>query len=149
MKSNFIRMLVAMATVMVVNSYAVAAEKEKLDIGKREFESKCAICHGKSGKGDGGVTGILKKTPADLTVLTKNNGGVFPFERAHAAIDGRTLIQAHGSRDMPIWGNVYKSETEPAAGNYYFDTPYQYDMEMYARTRILALIDYLNRIQVK
>jgi len=149
MKSTFIRILVVATTMMVANGFAVAAEKEKTDVGKWEYDHKCAVCHGKNGKGDGGVTGILKKAPANLTVLAKNNGGVFPYDRVSAAIDGRATVIGHGDRDMPIWGSVYRSETVPAAGDYYFDTPYPYDMEMYGRTRILALIDYLNRIQEK
>ena len=47
---------------------------------------------------------------------------------------------------MPAWGARYSSDTEKAA-EYYMDVPY--DAEMYARSRILALIDYLNRLQVK
>jgi hypothetical protein len=148
MNSKSICVLLA-AVMMGVNGFAVAAEKAKIDVGKWEFDHKCAVCHGMSGKGDGGVTDILKKAPADLTVLSKKNGGVFPFDRVTAAIDGRTAIKAHGDRDMPIWGSVYKSETTPAAGDYYFDTPYAYDMELYARARVLALVDYLNRIQQK
>lgn len=137
--------LVASATIGI-NGAAVAAGNEKVDIGKQEFDNKCAVCHGKSGKGDGGVTELLKKAPADLTLLSKKNGGVFPYDRVTAVIDGRTAIKAHGERDMPIWGREYKTETMPAA-RYYFDVPY--DMETYARARILALVDYLNRIQAK
>jgi len=149
MKSTTTRILVFAVALMLANGFAVAAEKEKIDIGKWEYDHKCAVCHGVSGKGDGGVTDILKKAPANLTVLSKNNGGVFPFDRVSAAIDGRTAIKAHGERDMPIWGSVYKTETAPAAGSFYFDTPFSYDMELYARARILALVDYLNRIQEK
>lgn len=129
-----------------VNGVAVAAGDEKRDVGKQEFEGKCAVCHGKSGRGDGGVTELLKKAPADLTELSRKNGGVFPYDRVTAAIDGRTVVKGHGDRDMPIWGKDYKTESVPAA-RYYMDVPY--DMEMYARARILALVDYLNRIQVK
>jgi mono/diheme cytochrome c family protein len=146
MKTGYIRILVAAAAMMAVNGFAEAAGKEKYDLGKREFESKCALCHGKSGRGDGGVTDLLKKAPPDLTLLAKKNGGVFPFERISALIDGREVVKGHGDRDMPIWGTEYKEETVRAA-EYFTDVPY--DMEMYVRTRILALIDYLNRIQAK
>jgi mono/diheme cytochrome c family protein len=146
MKSRSIHILVAAAAMMAVNSFAAAAGNEKYDLGKREFESKCALCHGKSGKGDGGVTDLLKKAPPDLTLLAKKNGGVFPFERISAVIDGREVVKGHGDRDMPIWGTAYKEETVRAAEHF---TEVPYDMEMYVRTRILALIDYLNRIQAK
>jgi hypothetical protein len=44
---------------------------------------------------------------------------------------------------MPIWGRDYQVK----AAEYYMDVPY--DAEAYVRTRILALVDYLNRLQAK
>lgn len=123
-----------------------AGGNERPDIGKREYMNKCAVCHGQSGKGDGGAIDILKRAPTDLTVLSKNNGGVFPFDRVYAVIDGRQVVKGHGERDMPIWGNDYQTEKAEAA-EHFFDVPY--DMNMYVRVRILALIDYPNRIQTK
>lgn len=117
-----------------------------MDLGKAEYMNKCAVCHGQSAKGDGGVADVLKKAPTDLTILSKKNGGVFPFDRIYAVIDGREIVIGHGDRDMPIWGSSYKVEKGEAA-EYYFDVPY--NMEMYVRARILALIDYLSRIQTK
>ena len=119
---------------------------DKADIGKREFMNRCAVCHGASGTGDGGAIDILKTAPTNLTTLSKNNGGVFPFERVYAVIDGRQMVKGHGSRDMPIWGKDYSSEGVKA-DEHFAGMPY--NMEMWVRTRILALIDYLNRIQAK
>jgi len=134
------------ATIATLILAGPALGGERPDIGKHEYMDKCAVCHGQSAKGDGGAIDVLKRTPANLTVLSKNNGGVFPFQRVLSVIDGRELVKGHGTRDMPIWGNVYKKEGVQA-GEYYVDVPY--DMEMYARARILALIDYLDRIQQK
>lgn len=128
------------------SSSGFADDKDRLDIGKREYLNRCAVCHGQSGKGDGGAIDILKTAPADLTTLSKKNGGVFPVDRVSAVIDGRQLVKGHGSRDMPIWGKEYSTETAKAEA-YFFDMPFT--MEMYVRSRILALIDYLNRIQSK
>lgn len=114
----------------------------KIDSGKREFEANCASCHGVSGKGNGPITDLLKKSPPDLTLLARNNGGVLPVARLYDVIDGAG-IQAHGSRDMPVWGREYRVQ----AGEYYGEVPY--DPEAYVRGRILVLIDYLNRIQEK
>jgi hypothetical protein len=44
---------------------------------------------------------------------------------------------------MPIWGADYLTRY----ASDYADVPY--DPESYVRTRIAALVDYLNRIQVK
>lgn len=131
---------------MSLSVSSLADERGKPDAGQREYMNRCAVCHGQSAKGDGGAIDILKTAPADLTVLAKKNGGVFPVERINAVIDGRQLVKGHGSRDMPIWGNAYSAETA-RADEHFAGMPY--NMEMYVRSRILALTDYLYRIQAK
>lgn len=42
---------------------------------------------------------------------------------------------------MPVWGSAYRIE----AGEHFFGVPY--DPEAYVRARVLALIEYLSRIQ--
>ena len=42
------------------------------------YHAHCAACHGPEGKGNGPAAAALKTKPADLTILTKNNGGKFP-----------------------------------------------------------------------
>lgn len=146
MKLNTIGMITGLVASLCLAGNVTAAGKEKVDQGKREYMNKCAVCHGQSGKGDGGVADVLKVAPTDLTMLSKKNGGVFPFERVLMSIDGRQVVKGHGDRDMPVWGSDYSRE-KVQAGEYYFDAPY--DMEMYARMRILSIIDYLHRIQAK
>ena len=80
-----------------------------------------------------------------LTVLAKNNGGVFPFSNVYEVIDGRKVIAAHGTREMPAWGRIRPKLLYPSDK---FIDP-SYDPEFIVRTRILAVIDYLNRIQEK
>ena len=120
----------------------VALAADKVDIGKREYESNCIACHGKDLKG-GAYVDFLKVTPPDLSQLSRKNGGVFPFDRVYGSIDGRQELKGHGSRDMPIWGKDYQVK----AAEYYVDM--NYDPEAFIRTRIFALIDYLNRMQAK
>lgn len=150
MKCKSALALVLGAVALATGGLASAADKKAtMDLGKKEYQNSCAVCHGATGKVDGsGVAGVefLKTMPTDLSTLSKKNGGVFPFERLDAVIDGRQLVKAHGTRDMPIWGDRYSRETLKA-GEYYGDMPY--DMEMYVRSRILALIDYIHRLQVK
>jgi hypothetical protein len=81
---------------------------------------------------------------ADLSRLSSSNGGVFPVARVQAALDGSRMTRGHGTTDMPIWGNIYKIK---AAENY-IDIP-SADPEAFVRVRILALIDYLSRLQEK
>lgn len=138
---------IAALIMMGTGGVASAADKSlKADLGKREYENSCALCHGKDGKGTGAINDLLKNRPSDLTTLAKRNNGVLPVERLYAVIDGREMIAGHGDRDMPAWGDRYSSDSVKAA-EYYMDVPY--DAEMFARARILSLIDYLSRIQAK
>ncbi len=122
---------------------AVAAAAEQIDIGKREYDASCANCHGRDGKGGGSFAQMLQVSMPDLTTLSKRNGGVFPVVRVYNVIDGREELKAHGTREMPIWGRHLTFRAAPE----YDDYPY--DAEAFARARILAVIDYLYRLQTK
>ncbi len=84
--------------------------------GKEMFNSYCASCHGTDAKGNGPAAAALKSTPADLTALTKNNGGKFPADRVMSILTGQGTVTAHGNRDMPVWGPVFwrMSQGHPA-----------------------------------
>jgi len=134
---------IGVAALLMAPSSAVLAQ-QKVDLGKREYDSNCMICHGAKGKGDGMYRANLTRPPTDLTTLSQRNGGVFPFQTVYESIDGTRDIAAHGPRDMPIWGMVYRSR----AGEFYGpDVPY--DPNAFVRARIYALIDYVQRLQVK
>lgn len=113
------------------------------DFGKQQYDSRCAVCHGSKGKGDGPYASMLVTPVADLTTLTKRNNGVFPFQRVYEVIDGRQALKAHGTRDMPIWGRDINLESWKTD----FDVPS--DPEVYSRTRILAMVEYIDRLQEK
>ncbi len=81
---------------------------EGADRGKIDYLYLCASCHGAKGKGDGTVGKFLKKAPADLTMLSASNNGVFPAERTYEAIDGRREVGEHGTREMPVWGRTIR-----------------------------------------
>ena len=134
----------------VIVGVNAAAWAQDADAGKSEFQSSCATCHGIDGKGKGPLAGQLKVAPTNLTALAKKNNGVFPFDAVYETIDGIKVIIAHGTRDMPIWGNRYTPVPNRALSpksSRFFD--FSYDPEVVVRTRILAVIDYLNRIQEK
>jgi mono/diheme cytochrome c family protein len=75
--------------------------------GAEMFKSYCAVCHGADGRGNGPAAGALKATPADLTILSKNNGGKFPAMKVSSSIRGDASVPAHGSKDMPVWGPLF------------------------------------------
>jgi mono/diheme cytochrome c family protein len=103
-----------------------SASAQDADPGKTAYLASCAACHGTEGKGDGVLAPVLKTPPADLTTLSRRNDGTFPIAAVSEIIDGRTLIAAHGTREMPIWG-----------------------FDVMVRSRIALIVDYLNRIQAK
>ena len=126
---------------------ALAQQQPEFDFGRREYVLSCAVCHGVGGKGDGIYRELLKGSPADLTILAKQNRDVFPYQKVFEIIDGRQEVKAHGPRDMPIWGAIYRKEGNGdilVAPLYGMNVPY--DPEIYVRVRITALIDYLHRL---
>ena len=72
--------------------------------GEQYFRQYCGACHGIDGRGNGPVAPMLRTAPPDLTRITQRHGGHFPDAEIAAQIDGRTVVPAHGSRNMPIWG---------------------------------------------
>jgi mono/diheme cytochrome c family protein len=119
----------------------VLAQPARIDLGKREFETKCAVCHGRDGKGAGPYAEQLKRTLPDLTTLAKRNGGVFPVTRTYETIEGAG--KGHGTRDMPVWGLDYTIQATEALP----ELPY--NQAIYVRTRIMSLLEYLTQLQVK
>lgn len=77
--------------------------------GKARFNQYCSSCHGTDAKGDGPLVTLLTKKPADLTQLAKKNGGKFPGIKVMRDIDGRDTVRAHGTSDMPVWGENFKA----------------------------------------
>jgi mono/diheme cytochrome c family protein len=134
---------IALGAALVLSSGVVAAQKD--NVGKLEYDSNCATCHGVTGKGDGPLAGYLTQKPSDLTTLSMRNNGVFPVSLLQALIDGREVTAVHGTRDMPAWGNEY----DQRAVEYYSDYFSNFSAESFIRTRILALVDYIHGLQAK
>ena len=67
----------------------------------------CATCHGRDGKGNGPATAALKVPPPDLTALARQRSGVFSAGGVEAVIRGGTAVTAHGSDEMPVWGQIF------------------------------------------
>ena len=79
---------------------------------KEMYVKYCASCHGKAGKGDGPVSRDLKMKVPDLTTLRNKNKGIYPLDRVMSSIDGSRAVRAHGDRNMPVWGEVFREEHE-------------------------------------
>ena len=112
-------------------------------IGKMEFQKNCAACHGKGGKGDGPLVEFLKQTPPDLTLLSKKNGGVYPQAKVYEWIRDPKKVRAHGTEEMPIWGDRYSKEIIEYYGPDYTGPGSS------VQQRILELVFYIGTIQQK
>jgi len=78
--------------------------------GKDMFVAYCAVCHGTDAKGGGPAAAALKTPPRNLTQLAAKSGGKFPEIRVYGVIRGDVEAPAaHGSKNMPVWGNVFQS----------------------------------------
>ena len=113
------------------------------DIGQREYQENCAVCHGATGQGDGPLAGIINERVSDLTRLSKDNNGIFPFMRVYEYIDGTREAKGHGTRDMPVWGSVYNEQAPQWLG---FDYGSE-DARSFVRGRILSLIGHIQTLQ--
>ena len=77
--------------------------------GIEMYRTYFAVCHGLDGKGNGPAAAALKQRPSDLTLLRTKNGGEFHTFRVSNIIQADAAIPAHGSQDMPMWGNVFRA----------------------------------------
>jgi mono/diheme cytochrome c family protein len=89
---------------------SAAPSKNEPISGKQLYVSYCAMCHAGDAKGGGPFSPQLKVWPPDLTQLAKKNNGIYPTMRVSEMIDGEFgKVSAHGSREMPIWGPVFRT----------------------------------------
>jgi mono/diheme cytochrome c family protein len=99
------------------------------------YKAYCAACHGVSGKGNGPAASALKTPPTDLTALTKNSGGKFPDLKVAATIRGEANLPAHGTQEMPIWGQLFWGLSHGHEGE--------------VQQRVANLTKYIESIQAK
>jgi len=140
-----VALVALIALALILAPTAGAQEKPKMKTvpvkvvdrtsGPEMYRSYCASCHGLSGKGDGPAAPALKAMPTDLTALAKANGGAFPTLRVNYVLSMATSIPAHGSKDMPVWGVLFREMESGSAG--------------FTRLRIQNLLTYLESIQAK
>lgn len=139
----FLAAVATTTTLLAAASPVLAQSQSRKDepIGQSSFLANCAVCHGREGKGDGPYAALLTKKPATLTTIRERNKGIFPQEYLYKLIDGREMIMAHGTRDMPVWGDVFR---EQAVQDFW-----PWGSEQVVRGKILELVYYVQSIQDK
>jgi mono/diheme cytochrome c family protein len=113
--------------------------QQQLAAGKAQFNKHCAPCHGTNAKGHGPEVAVIPGIkPSDLTLISRNNGGVFPYQEVADTIDGRKGVPSHKRFDMPFWGVNFQQEGKEF-------TP---ESEAAAKARIDSVVNYIATIQV-
>ena len=143
MSGSMTRMSVVLTALLFSVCFARAQETKTrvrlnptaADSGDEMYKEYCADCHGKTGKGDGPAAAALKTPPPDLTLLAKNNGGKFPAHHVRSIIDMGVAEAAHGTKDMPIWGPLFKAISGQDS--------------RVVNLRISSLTDYIKAMQTK
>ena len=122
----------ALGIAVLLRAPAFAAD----DTGARLYFNHCAACHGDDGEGTGPVAASMRVTVPNLRTLAQRSGGVFPAETVTAYVDGRDMKAAHGDRQMPIWGDVFRG-------------PEQSTAKRTVRRRIAAVVDFIATLQYR
>ena len=128
--------LTAAAAATATLLFAAQAYAADDDLGARLFFNHCAACHGDAAEGDGPVAAAMRVTVPNLRTLATRNDGAFPAEAVRAYIDGREGVAAHGDRQMPVWGDVFRG-------------PEQGTSERTVRRRIGALVEFIETLQYR
>ena len=140
-RADRVTAIVGAALVVMVAAPRADAQKIKREpvrdvapiAGSDTFKAYCTVCHGIGGRGDGPAAKALKTPPADLTTIAKRHEGQFPYAATKAIIKGEEVYDAHGTREMPMWGPVFRSIDDAAT----------------VELRVNNLVRYLETIQQK
>lgn len=87
---------------------------DPVERGQATYGTYCQSCHGPEGHGDGPIAPMLTLELSDLSRLVEKYGE-FPEELVRASIDGRAEVRGHGTREMPVWGNIWNDPIDPVA----------------------------------
>jgi mono/diheme cytochrome c family protein len=98
------------------------------------FREYCAVCHGVDAKGGGPAADALKRTPSDLTQLSRKNGGKFPTLAVQMNLKGSPEVAEHGTSEMPMWGQAFSQVGQN---------------KDFVEMRLFALTKYVEQIQAK
>ncbi len=146
-RSLILPALIAIAAVALLIQAAPGERPDKQELtfnqaarsGVELYAEACASCHGIDGSGGGPAAPALATPVPDLTRLAQRHEGVFPEDAVRRSITGEAGILAHGDREMPVWGRIFRDirpDWKPAR------------RDGFSRQRIDDLTGYLSTIQV-
>ncbi|MEZ4701829.1 MAG: cytochrome c [Rhodothermales bacterium] len=126
-------------------TFTGCARREALDAkgtdflasGQDTYAAHCASCHGADARGNGPASNLLEKPAPPLTMLREKYNGHFPVDELYSMIEGNDKVGAHGTRQMPVWGNIWSEKD---------GTPIRREI---VDRRINELIEYLRSVQTE
>jgi len=127
----------------MIISAADAATKSNFDAAREDYLLLCADCHGRDAKGNGPASKNLNKVPPDLTKISKRAGGIFDEKKVFDWILGLNMPEAHGNREMPIWGDWLMDEAVEDSTSLEAADAAARQVEQ----RVMALVLYLKSVQ--
>ena len=131
-KSRIVAAIAAAPLIFIVTT----AFADDVSEGRTLYVQYCAACHGEKGDGHGPVAKSLKEPTGDLRRLGERYGTPLPAAQIARFIDGRDYVAAHGSREMPVWGERFEDIWTAKDSS-------QGDMHQ----RVMKIIAYLQTIQ--
>ena len=120
---------------MILPFLVAACVEEKQPTGAEDFAAFCSGCHGPAAKGNGPMASSLAHKPADLTGLSRRNGGEFP---KLAKIWGYTGGK-DGEAVMPNFGPLLDSPLVPYDAGDGIESP--------TPLRLVQLAEYVQGLQ--
>lgn len=143
LRAVLIGAILAVAVFILTRAAGAMDRDAVVALGHAEFMNSCAVCHGEAGLGDGPMADQLAKTPSNLTRMKRDADGLFSHDYVYAVIDGRTEIQPHGTRTMPVWGDRFFAQAWVRAS----EVPHDVDEQLLVHGRISALTTYIESLQ--
>lgn len=131
------RTILALTLMALCVLLARRSNGDEANPGRAAYLKYCSPCHGSGGQGDGVAATVMRPKPTDLTQLAKARGGKFPYVQVKDIIDGRKRIAAHGTSEMPVWGEIFTVEKAAGQG------------DAHVRGKVQLITDYLATIQVQ
>jgi len=125
--------IAAVCTLILISSSTIVAADDVAQ-GRATYLHYCASCHGANGEGNGPVARALKTPPTDLRLLSDLYGKPLMEDKVARVIDGRAEVEAHGPREMPVWGERFSYENHGRRAQQ-------------VKERIRNLVAYLQSIQ--
>ncbi len=134
MRTAWLALAGGLGTALVV---AACTPQARVAGAAADYAENCVACHGPEGRGNGPAAVGMMPPPPDLTLLSRQNEGVFPKARVMGQLIGNTMGRSEAH--MPIFEELRDGPVvmfDDGSGN-----------PVATPARVVALADYLQSLQ--